>query len=36
LEVRAVDGEGERQTAERRPPFPEGATGRHAVEVTVE
>ena len=35
LRVRATDGEGATQTAERAPPFPDGATGYHAITVTV-
>jgi hypothetical protein len=35
LQVRATDGAGEVQTAERRPPFPDGATGQQSVLVTV-
>jgi DMSO/TMAO reductase YedYZ molybdopterin-dependent catalytic subunit len=35
LRVRATDGTGEVQTAERTPPAPSGATGRHAVRVEV-
>ncbi len=35
LKVRATDGDGETQTAERRPPAPDGATGHHTVRVTV-
>jgi len=35
IEVRAIDGEGATQTGERRPPAPDGATGHHAVRVTV-
>ena len=30
LEVRATDGDGKRQTAERRPPAPNGASGYHS------
>lgn len=36
LQVRATDHTGRTQTAKRRPPFPNGATGRHSVVVTVE
>ena len=35
LQVRATDGEGETQTAEKAPPHPSGATGYHTIEVTV-
>ncbi|MEZ0075563.1 molybdopterin-dependent oxidoreductase [Planotetraspora sp. GP83] len=35
LEVRATDAAGLTQTADRVPPFPSGATGRHSVLVTV-
>ncbi|MCT9934621.1 molybdopterin-dependent oxidoreductase [Planotetraspora sp. A-T 1434] len=35
LEVRATDTAGLTQTADRVPPFPSGATGRHSVLVTV-
>lgn len=35
LQVRATDGEGETQTAEKAPPHPSGATGYHSIEVTV-
>jgi DMSO/TMAO reductase YedYZ molybdopterin-dependent catalytic subunit len=35
LQVRATDGTGEAQTDERRSPRPDGATGWHAVTVTV-
>ncbi|PWR13777.1 molybdopterin-binding oxidoreductase [Micromonospora sicca] len=35
LQVRATDADGVTQTAERRPVEPDGATGWHAVEVTV-
>ena len=35
LEVRATDATGEPQTATRRPPKPDGATGWHSVTVTV-
>lgn len=35
LEVRAIDGAGDIQTAERTPPFPDGAAGWHRVVVTV-
>ncbi|GAA4083245.1 sulfite oxidase [Nonomuraea soli] len=35
LQVRATDGTGRAQTATRVPPFPDGATGRHSVVVTV-
>ncbi len=36
VEVRATDGAGETQTAERVPPRPDGATGWHSVAVTVD
>jgi DMSO/TMAO reductase YedYZ molybdopterin-dependent catalytic subunit len=35
IRVRATDGEGETQTEELRPPAPDGATGWHAVQVSV-
>ncbi|HSJ44081.1 MAG TPA: molybdopterin-dependent oxidoreductase [Euzebyales bacterium] len=35
LRVRATDGTGRTQTAERQPPRPDGATGRHGIVVTV-
>lgn len=35
LTVRATDGDGETQTEDEVPPFPDGATGWHAVTVTV-
>ncbi|WP_231334096.1 molybdopterin-dependent oxidoreductase [Actinomadura graeca] len=35
LRVRATDGTGATQPADRVPPFPDGATGRHSVVVTV-
>jgi DMSO/TMAO reductase YedYZ molybdopterin-dependent catalytic subunit len=35
LEARATDGDGAVQTGEPSPPFPDGATGWHAVTVTV-
>ena len=35
LAVRATDGEGETQSAERVPPFPDGATGHHTITVEV-
>ncbi len=35
LQVRATDGEGETQTAEKAPPHPSGATGYHSIAVTV-
>ena len=35
LQVRATDGEGETQTAMKAPPHPSGASGYHAVGVTV-
>ncbi len=35
LEVRATDGTGATQPSERVPPFPNGATGWHAIQVTV-
>lgn len=35
LQVRATDGEGQTQTAEKTPPHPGGATGNHTVEVSV-
>jgi hypothetical protein len=31
LEVRATDGDGETQTEERSPVFPDGATGYHRI-----
>jgi DMSO/TMAO reductase YedYZ molybdopterin-dependent catalytic subunit len=34
LTVRATDGTGETQTAEVRPPAPDGATGHHTIEFT--
>ena len=33
LTVRATDGTGATQTAEEVPPFPDGATGYHSIEV---
>ncbi|HMM41848.1 MAG TPA: molybdopterin-dependent oxidoreductase, partial [Thermomicrobiales bacterium] len=33
--ARAIDGQGQIQTAERRDPIPDGATGYHAIEVGV-
>ena len=36
LAVRATDGNGEVQTAERTPPPPDGARGHHRIEVTVD
>lgn len=36
IEIRATDGTGEVQTAERTPPFPDGASGRASVVVRVE
>ncbi|MCB0964049.1 MAG: hypothetical protein KDA98_12240 [Acidimicrobiales bacterium] len=33
--VRATDGNGDVQTAERADPAPDGATGHHAISVTV-
>lgn len=36
LAVRATDGNGETQTAERRPPAPSGATGHHTIVVDVD
>ena len=36
LRVRAVDGDGETQTAERAAPFPNGASGHHSVSITAE
>lgn len=36
IEVRATDGTGRTQPAFQRPPIPDGATGWHAVDVTVE
>ncbi|MDQ3098073.1 MAG: molybdopterin-dependent oxidoreductase [Chloroflexota bacterium] len=35
LLVRATDGEGQAQTATRRPPFPSGSTGYHSIELEV-
>jgi DMSO/TMAO reductase YedYZ molybdopterin-dependent catalytic subunit len=35
LEVRATDGDGEVQTAERAPVFPDGATGHHRLVVEI-
>jgi DMSO/TMAO reductase YedYZ molybdopterin-dependent catalytic subunit len=35
LRVRATDGAGRTQTAERTPPAPDGATGHHTIRVTV-
>ena len=35
LAVRATDGEGETQTSELVPPFPDGATGHHTIQVEV-
>ena len=35
LAVRATDGEGETQTANTVPPFPDGATGYHSIRVDV-
>ena len=35
IAVRAIDGEGEPQTAERAPPYPSGATGYHTIDVAV-
>ena len=35
LQVRATDGEGVTQTDIRRPPAPDGATGYHTIDVTV-
>ena len=35
LSVRATDGTGEVQTAQRRTPFPDGATGQQSLLVTV-
>jgi DMSO/TMAO reductase YedYZ molybdopterin-dependent catalytic subunit len=35
VKVRATDGNGETQTAQEAPPIPSGATGYHAVTVTV-
>ncbi|PSL02464.1 DMSO/TMAO reductase YedYZ molybdopterin-dependent catalytic subunit [Haloactinopolyspora alba] len=35
LRVRATDGDGELQTDEQAPPFPEGSSGWHSVVVTV-
>ena len=35
LAVRATDGEGEAQTGEIVPPFPDGATGYHEILVDV-
>ena len=36
IRVRATDGDGETQTEERARPAPDGATGWHTIEVTVE
>lgn len=36
LRVRATDGQGETQTEERQPPRPDGATGYHTIEVSVD
>ncbi len=36
IAVRATDGTGAIQTEERVPPFPDGATGQHAIDVNVE
>ena len=35
LVARATDGTGQAQTSVKRPPFPDGSTGYHAVEVSV-
>jgi hypothetical protein len=35
LSVRATDGDGVIQTDDRREPFPDGATGRHTIVLTV-
>ncbi len=35
VEVRATDGEGKVQTAERQPPAPDGATGHHTISLRV-
>ena len=35
IAVRATDGDGETQTAELAEPFPDGATGHHAIEVKI-
>jgi Oxidoreductase molybdopterin binding domain len=35
VQVRATDGTGAVQPEARRPPFPDGATGRHSIVVTV-
>jgi hypothetical protein len=35
IEVRATDGTGTVQTADRTPPPPDGARGHHAIQVTV-
>ncbi|HEX6265039.1 MAG TPA: Ig-like domain-containing protein, partial [Actinomycetota bacterium] len=35
LAVRATDGEGETQTEDTVPPFPDGATGYHSIRVDV-
>jgi hypothetical protein len=35
LVARATDGQGQVQTSVRRPPFPDGATGYHVVEVSI-
>jgi DMSO/TMAO reductase YedYZ molybdopterin-dependent catalytic subunit len=36
LQARATDGDGALQTAEELPPYPDGATGYHTVDVTIE
>jgi hypothetical protein len=36
IQARATDGDGELQTAEQSQPYPDGATGYHAVEVTIQ
>ena len=35
IQVRATDGDGEVQTAERAEPFPDGATGQHSIVIQV-
>jgi hypothetical protein len=35
IAVRATDGEGETQTTDLAPPFPDGATGLHTISVEV-
>jgi len=36
IQVRATDADGETQTERERPPFPDGATGRHTIAVRVD